>query len=840
MLQSNVSNVDFDSMNNPGSLNNFNCSTVPQDIKMQPVFPQEQLNPSNITLINNNNNNVEKVPLKTITSAENVQHSPSSVNNVPLMKPPPFSPKTPLSNIGATGNSNGHLGNSQNHSSASTNGFSKVFPNGVSNNSRNPDLIKLFVGQIPRDLHEHDLRPMFEEFGPIVEFSILKDKYTGMHKGCAFLTYCENQSAMDAQERLHEKRILPGMTRAIQVKPADPENKGDRKVFVGMLGKTQNEDDLKKLFGDFGTIEECTILRDTNGQSKGCAFIKFKEHAEAVKAIEKIHGTRTMPGASSSIVVKFADTERERAIRKMQQHFNAQMSGMAAAASAASSPVAAPSSANPLLAAQYATAYTQLAQQQQQQILAAAAAGSFYSPSGPAGCPPSGTPVSVNGLASPACSVTPNGLIGPHHQLGSALRGISGGVAPPQPPPHSLTNGGSPIQAAPLASQQHPHPQHASPNTNSPTDKNSTCSDEANNNTNGAANGVLMPASGGGGHHGPGGNGNPVSNSPAASAPLLYHPSQLAASATLPEIVAASHGVSLAELQQAAIVQQAALTGMPIVPSGQAPTSYHQQQQQQLTTAQLLAAAAASSPTQAPTPVTGGQGPQQLQPGSHPSQSQLSPPSTGGHPTQQHQLMAALIHHQQAQHHQQALVAAAAAQQQQVAVVAQQHQQQQQQQQQLVVAAHCQQQLAVMQAAASLGHQATSAATAAALAQAQAAVAQAAAAQQAQAHLPSQQREGVLSQSNRARPEGCNLFIYHLPQECTDADLTQMFMPYGTVISAKVFIDRATNQSKCFGFVSYDNPQSAEAAIHSMHGFQIGNKRLKVQHKRPKDQSKPY
>ena len=45
-----------------------------------------------------------------------------------------------------------------------------------------------------------------------------------------------------------------------------------------------------------------------------------------------------------------------------------------------------------------------------------------------------------------------------------------------------------------------------------------------------------MPASGGGGHHGPGGNGNPVSNSPAASAPLLYHPSQLAASATLPEI----------------------------------------------------------------------------------------------------------------------------------------------------------------------------------------------------------------------------------------------------------------------------------------------------------------
>jgi len=50
-------------------------------------------------------------------------------------------------------------------------------------NEPDPDAIKMFAGQIPRYMDENDLQKLFEEFGPVYQINVLRDKVTNQSKG---------------------------------------------------------------------------------------------------------------------------------------------------------------------------------------------------------------------------------------------------------------------------------------------------------------------------------------------------------------------------------------------------------------------------------------------------------------------------------------------------------------------------------------------------------------------------------------------------------------------------------------------------------------------------------
>lgn len=73
------------------------------------------------------------------------------------------------------------------------------------------DSIKMFVGQIPRNMNENELRTMFQEYGSVYQLNVLRDKQTNESKGCCFVTFYTRKSALDAQNALHNLKTLPGV-----------------------------------------------------------------------------------------------------------------------------------------------------------------------------------------------------------------------------------------------------------------------------------------------------------------------------------------------------------------------------------------------------------------------------------------------------------------------------------------------------------------------------------------------------------------------------------------------------------------------------------------------------
>ncbi|XP_064174846.1 CUGBP Elav-like family member 2 isoform X1 [Anguilla rostrata] len=465
-----------------------------------------------------------------------------------------------------------------------------------------PDAIKMFVGQIPRSWSETELKELFEPFGAVYQINILRDRSQNppQSKGCCFVTFYTRKSALEAQNALHNIKTLSGMHHPIQMKPADSEKSNaveDRKLFVGMISKKCNENDIRVMFSPFGQIEESRILRGPDGLSRGCAFITFSSRAMAQNAIKAMHQSQTMEGCSSPMVVKFADTQKDKEQRRLQMQISQQM----------------------------------------QQLNSASTWGS------------------LGGLGS----LTPQYLALLQQAASSSNLGAFNSIQQMAGMSALQLQNLAALAAAAAATQSS-----ASPS-------------------------------------------NPLSSSPAGTtnaSSAAASMSSLSSLGALQGLAGSSVGLNSLNALTGGVNSMAALNGG-------------------------LGAAGLSNGT---------------------------------------------------------------------------------------------------------------AGAMDALTQAYSGIQQYAA-----AALPTLYSQSLLQQqgaagSQKEGPEGANLFIYHLPQEFGDQDILQMFMPFGNVVSAKVFIDKQTNLSKCFGFVSYDNAVSAQAAIQAMNGFQIGMKRLKVQLKRSKNDSKPY
>jgi RNA recognition motif-containing protein len=83
------------------------------------------------------------------------------------------------------------------------------------------------------------------------------------------------------------------------------------------------------------------------------------------------------------------------------------------------------------------------------------------------------------------------------------------------------------------------------------------------------------------------------------------------------------------------------------------------------------------------------------------------------------------------------------------------------------------------------------------------------------------------------------LFVGNLSFQTTENDLNDAFAAFGTVTEANLMMDRATNRSRGFGFVTMSTDEEAQKAIDAMNGKDFGGRAITVNVAKPREERPP-
>ena len=81
--------------------------------------------------------------------------------------------------------------------------------------------MNIYIGNLPYDVSEEELKELFSQFGEVSSSSIIMDRFSGQSKGFGFVEMPQNPEAEDAIKALNES-ALKG--RNIKVNQAKPRN----------------------------------------------------------------------------------------------------------------------------------------------------------------------------------------------------------------------------------------------------------------------------------------------------------------------------------------------------------------------------------------------------------------------------------------------------------------------------------------------------------------------------------------------------------------------------------------------------------------------------------------
>ncbi|KAL7127508.1 hypothetical protein ABFS83_14G257800 [Erythranthe nasuta] len=193
----------------------------------------------------------------------------------------------------------------------------------------------VFVKNLAESTTDDDLKTAFGEYGTITSSVVMRDA-DGKSRCFGFVNFENVDDAAKAVEALNGKKIddkewFVGKAQKKSEREQELKSKFEQtsreavEKFQGVNLYVKNLDDgiddekLKELFAEFGTITSCKVMRDPSGISRGSGFVAFSSAEEASRALSDMNGKMVV---SKPLYVALAQRKEERRARLQQAQFS--------------------------------------------------------------------------------------------------------------------------------------------------------------------------------------------------------------------------------------------------------------------------------------------------------------------------------------------------------------------------------------------------------------------------------------------------------------------------------------------------------------------------------------
>ncbi|KAF5444899.1 hypothetical protein F2P56_033991 [Juglans regia] len=190
----------------------------------------------------------------------------------------------------------------------------------------------VYVKNLSEATTDEDLKKSFGEYGPITSAVVMRDA-DGKSKCFGFVNYENADDAAKAVEALNGKvvddkewyvgkaqkkseRELELRGRFEQSMKEAVDKYQGMNLYIKNLDDSINDEKLKEMFSEFGTITSCKVMRDPSGISRGSGFVAFSTSEEASRALDAMNGKMVV---SKPLYVALAQRKEDRRARLQAQ-----------------------------------------------------------------------------------------------------------------------------------------------------------------------------------------------------------------------------------------------------------------------------------------------------------------------------------------------------------------------------------------------------------------------------------------------------------------------------------------------------------------------------------------